>query len=329
MATQIVCSWNKFGYCRHKETCRKKHVKEICENPSCEIKMCSLRHPKLCKYYRDHGFCKFDPCMFSHKISNAAYEKLEQKFEENALKISNIEEILANKDEQINKLIDKIDELRNEIVLKINNLEEEISEKDLTIKEIEEKIKTLERQKNNKTKHKGEEFRCSQCDFVTNSQHGLKIHSKKKHTSVLDLEYPRQCDLCDEQCESSKEMKKHMITHSYKEARFKCDECDFVGQNLKSIEVHVRRKHSEKYECGLCDFEAGSSENIEMHLTTCELFECDQCDCEYRCKNLTDIQKHIREQHKQDFCWVTHFKLDRNNSSEISERSIRIDRKQF
>ena len=62
--------------------------------------------------------------MFSHKVNNTAYEKLEQKCEENALKISNIEEILANKDEQINKLIDKIDGLKNEKVLKINDLEE-------------------------------------------------------------------------------------------------------------------------------------------------------------------------------------------------------------
>ena len=131
MATQIVCSWNKFGYCRHKEACRRKHVKEICENPSCDFKTCSFRHPKQCKFYRDHGLCKFDPCMFSHKVNNTAYEKLEQKCEENALKISNIEEILANKDEQINQLIDKIDGMKNEIFLKINYLEEAINEKDL------------------------------------------------------------------------------------------------------------------------------------------------------------------------------------------------------
>ena len=208
-------------------------------------------------------------------------------------------------------------------------LGEEITEKDLKIKQIEEKINILEIQKINKTKNKGEELKCSQCDFVTHSKHGLKIHSKKKHTSVLNLEYPRQCDLCDEQCESSYEMKKHMITHSYKEAKFKCDECDFVGQNLVSIEVHIRRKHSENFECGLCDFEAGSSENIEMHLTTCELFECDKLMCEFRCKNLTDTKKHLREQHKQDYGFVSHFKLDRNNFSEISERSIRIVVKQF
>ena len=112
-----------------------------------------------------------------------------------------------------------------------------------------------------------------------------------------------------------------MITNPYKEARLKCDDCDFVGQNVVSIEVHIRRKHSEKYEFGLCDFEAGSSENIEMHLSTCELFECDNPFCEFICKNLTYMKKHIREKHEQEKGYVSHFKLDSNNST---ERSIKI-----
>ena len=73
-------------------------------------------------------------------------------------------------------------------------------------------------------------------------------------------------------------MKKHMITHSYKEAKFKCDDCDFVGQNLVSIEVHVRRN---------------TLRNMNV-----------AC---------------------QEYGYANHFKLDRNNSSEISERSIKID----
>ena len=69
----------------------------------------------------------------------------------------------------------------------------------------------------------------------------------------------------------------------------------------------------------MCDFEAGSSENIEMHLTTCELFECDKPFCEFRCKNLTDMKKHVHEKYKQENGYVSHFKLDRNKTNEISE----------
>ena len=80
-------------------------------------------------------------------------------------------------------------------------------------------------------------------------------------------------------------------------------------------------------ECGLFDFEAGNSENVQMHLTTCELFACDKPFREFSCKNLTDIKKHKSEKHKQENGYVRHFKLDRNNSSEISERPIKIDEK--
>ena len=32
MASQSVCQFNKFGFCKFKEACRKQHVKELCEN---------------------------------------------------------------------------------------------------------------------------------------------------------------------------------------------------------------------------------------------------------------------------------------------------------
>ena len=52
MAQQNVCEYFKFGHCKHADKCRLMHVKEKCENPSCEIKNCNLRHPRTCKYYR-------------------------------------------------------------------------------------------------------------------------------------------------------------------------------------------------------------------------------------------------------------------------------------
>ena len=43
--------------------------KKICEKFDCEIRECHLRHPKICKAYRDLGFCKFSEwCKFSHNV---------------------------------------------------------------------------------------------------------------------------------------------------------------------------------------------------------------------------------------------------------------------
>ena len=68
MAQQNVCTFNKFGYCKFKQNCRKQHITEKCENDSCDTKTCNLRHPRVCRYFRDIGFCKFGEwCLFNHE----------------------------------------------------------------------------------------------------------------------------------------------------------------------------------------------------------------------------------------------------------------------
>ena len=110
MAAQIVCSFYKFGYCKHKEMCRKRHVQEICENSSCDFYTCILRHPKM---------WQFDPCMFSHNIKDTSFENLEAK-------IDNLETIISEKDESIKQLTLKIDENSENVermLEKMNDLE--------------------------------------------------------------------------------------------------------------------------------------------------------------------------------------------------------------
>jgi hypothetical protein len=51
-------------------------------------------------------------------------------------------------------------------------------------------------------------------------------HEKETHSSK-NLE----CHLCEIHCESTSDKKIHLVTHSYKEIRCKCEKCDFVGLN--------------------------------------------------------------------------------------------------
>ena len=48
-------------------------------------------------------------------------------------------------------------------------------------------------------------------------------------------------------------MKKHMDSHSYKEAKFKWEDCEFVGQRFESRDVHMGKSHTDHFECGLCE----------------------------------------------------------------------------
>ena len=48
---------------------------------------------------------------------------------------------------------------------------------------------------------------------------------------------------------------------------FKCDECEFIGGNDATMQVHIRKYHAEKIECGLCYVEESDQESLCIHLT--------------------------------------------------------------
>ena len=53
----------------------------------CSLWKCEKRHPKVCKHYRDRGYCKFTTfCKFEHKK--------QKHIEENSDKINEIEKKL-------------------------------------------------------------------------------------------------------------------------------------------------------------------------------------------------------------------------------------------
>ena len=101
MATQNVCRYFKFGFCKYLEKCRFPHVKEICENTECDARSCSLRHPRICIYYRDYRRCKFGEwCSFKHVEKISDIEIVDR--------IKNLEKLIAEKDEVISILENKI-----------------------------------------------------------------------------------------------------------------------------------------------------------------------------------------------------------------------------
>ena len=66
-----------------------------------------------------------------------------------------------------------------------------------------------------------EKFKSNKCDFESSSKHGLKVHPTRKHTNITKEKYPRKCDLCEKKFLNHTEMKRHITSHSYKEAKFK------------------------------------------------------------------------------------------------------------
>ena len=98
MATENVCLFNKFGFCKFLDRCKYRHEQRICENGNCEIEKCSLRHPKNCRYWKEFRMCKFgDYCFFNHKINDDENDEIKTYKD----RIDDLEKVLRANTEDI------------------------------------------------------------------------------------------------------------------------------------------------------------------------------------------------------------------------------------
>ena len=283
---------------------------KICSNKSCEKRLCSLRHPKPCRYYREIGYCKFGEwCLFQHEDSNK--RNIEEAVKKLDAKMDAFEKCLNEKDNEILKLVERI----NFNEEKIKFLEEKINNlvKDDASTELDIKLKDLEEKQTNLIEESKEKYKCTKCEFTTYYKKGLAIHKKKMHKVFT-------CVLCGEIFDTAREHKIHVHTHSYtSESKiFKCKNCNFETKSVYTMEVHVSKCRTENFECGLCEEEFVKKEGLETHLRTCETYECS--DCWKRMRNLSDIKNHIKENH-EDYTTLNHLKIDREKEFEVKIKS--------
>ena len=93
---------SKFGFCKFKEQCKRKHYSEICQDfKVCQtIKTCPKRHPKRCKKNLSENGCNFgSDCAYRHGINNDTI-----KADETDAKIDRLEKIVI---EMASKLVSK------------------------------------------------------------------------------------------------------------------------------------------------------------------------------------------------------------------------------
>ena len=131
-----------------------------CANSDCDIKSCKYRHPKICRYKRDIGFCKFGEwCLFKHdgivkgvndveELSNKM-KNIEKLIEEKSVQIESIEKVLKETQEVIKA--DTVQQLAQEMQKKFENYETNLEtmkkclvEKDLYISDLENKINVMD-----------------------------------------------------------------------------------------------------------------------------------------------------------------------------------------
>ena len=134
---------------------------------------------------------------------------------------------------------------------------------------------------------------------------------------MRDETYPSECDFCEEKLDSEREMKMHLKTcHTVRDAPFRCEDCDFVGENEPTVSLHHGKCHSSDFDCGMCDFKAKNIKKLNTHLSTCESYECN--DCYFRVKTISAIRTHMEELHETEDVEIKHLKLDRKDENFVT-----------
>ena len=136
MAAENTCLHNKFGHCRYRDTCRHRHIQEICENSTCEIHNCERRHPRECRFWKVYNRCKFgDFCSFKHKgldCLKKPNEILEKELKIVKEKLDVVERLLCEKDHEISEILNKIETKKmieaDDITTRLEYLENKLDE---------------------------------------------------------------------------------------------------------------------------------------------------------------------------------------------------------
>ena len=146
MAAEHVCKFYQFGHCKFMDLCRKKHVAQLCENETCEVIGCSLRHPRPCRFYQLYGRCKFEPCSYQHIESKEMnfIKQLQLKLEVTTNEVKDLYTNLEAQKETMKSVVTQVSEFRTDLVSLSNQISSSPSNPQLNILQVENRIKEVE-----------------------------------------------------------------------------------------------------------------------------------------------------------------------------------------
>ena len=120
MEGEITCIYAKFGKCK-KEDCNYHHPRDICCDKTCEIHLCSKKHPRHCRYFWGFNLCRNeDSCKFKHsKDPNHTdvkkNEDLEKKYDNLLAQFKDLKKRCNVYDDEIETLKHQLNEQALEI----------------------------------------------------------------------------------------------------------------------------------------------------------------------------------------------------------------------
>ena len=217
-----ICKYNKYGYCKFGNRCFRRHENRFCEKEECEVKSCSLRHPRKCRFFMEYNYCKFGSfCRFRHEVFADAESVKEIKQLKSDLE--KLREIIVEKDDKI-----KLKEI------KIKELEERNSYFERDTKKLKEKIEELKSEVDEINNSRAVETMVH-LDFVERAREKYGYDSNDEESEYESDEDTRTNNRLNFRLKKVEELRKKM----------KCDICDFTTKSEVGLKSHKTKKHKE------------------------------------------------------------------------------------
>ena len=221
-----VCLFNQYGFCKHGQSCRKRHVEILCDNENCDDKTCEKRHPKLCKFYAYYKRCKFTVyCRYKH------CDKEPENIQTLKKKVKDLEKIILDNKTVIETLVKKVNKLEivKESSESVQNIPEEAFE-DVVVCEIQGKeAQTLSRAEPQK------KWLCCICDNLYENEILLRNHMDT-HNFIPQIDGG-----LERQNVNGINIGGRIVQPA---VMYSCDECNFRSTGENSIFNHKKTDHN-------------------------------------------------------------------------------------
>ena len=275
--SEEVCLYNKFGFCKFKESCRRYHCKETCKEEKCKDKnICRKRHPRKCKKFLSEKGCRFgDDCSYKH----LSPIQLPKEKDDLAVKVELLTSVVEKMAKKINLLETEVSELKktssDEVgtTVELDDISSKTTLPEYTTEKanVKEGIKVLSETKEvpndenatefqvgesdgeppikkdtEKQEMGNEMFHCKKCAYQCKKEVTLMKHVNTKHTQ-------QKCKVCNLEFNTSLEVLKHIADEhksSYDETRNKSEKRkDEKQEEAEDVAIEIE---DGKFKCSLC-----------------------------------------------------------------------------
>ena len=119
-------------------------------------------------------------------------------------------------------------------------------------------------------KHNDMEYKCSKCEFFTESSKLLKEHTKEKHECVTVY----LCEYCEFECKTKGELKHHLEDEHNRKSNmkskqdnvFECCQCKKYFTTFEQLVAHTESSHELiVHSCNVCDYQTNLGQNLKEH----------------------------------------------------------------